>query len=123
VSAVEACRACGRPYDGVATDEQVRAHLVGCEGPCGKCGTTRHEGACPDPLPCDVCEEEVECGCDDEWDCYSCGGSGYRVPEHCCDCGGSPYCMVCSRCSAPCAGSCSCPIPVLSYDGDVRMVL
>lgn len=71
--------------------------------------------ACYVCVPCDICRDsERECGCggDDSYDCYSCNGSGWRVPEHCCDCGGSPYCVKCHRCGASCAGGCDCPITV-----------
>jgi hypothetical protein len=67
---------------------------------------------------CDVCAGEGEdCGsCDgsgegDSWDgvCSWCGGAGQLIPEHCCVCGGSPYCLCCSRCGGY-VGTCTCPI-------------
>lgn len=49
--------------------------------------------------------------------CSTCGGTGAAIPDHCCDCGGSPYCMKCHTCGAPCAGSCQCRITVKLQDG------
>lgn len=49
--------------------------------------------------------------------CSTCGGTGAAIPEHCCDCGGSPYCRCCSRCGAPNAGRCPCPMVITTADG------
>lgn len=75
--------------------------------------------ACPSGL----CFEEVECSCYDEdsEDCWYCDGTGYRVPDHCCACGGSPYCACCRKCGAACVGECKCPIPT-ERDGKVVTV-
>lgn len=73
--------------------------------------------------PCDICRDGwEECYCDDDADCYHCGGSGERIPDHCCACGGSPYCNCCTRCGASCVGACTCPIPVQISDGTTRTV-
>ena len=69
-------------------------------------------GACNDTEECGACEGSGDDGGGD-FDgrgCDSCGGSGVRVPEHCCACGGSPYCNCCSKCGARCVGECRCPI-------------
>jgi len=34
------------------------------------------------------------------------------TPEHCCACGGSPYCTCCSKCGAECIAGCRCPVTV-----------
>jgi hypothetical protein len=121
---LERCRACGHVYEGKASDEDLKAHLAACPGPCPECGETRHEGKCAEPFECDICAEEVECGCwGEDRGCMSCGGSGYRIPEHCCSCGNGPYCQCCKRCGASCLGSCRCPIEVLNYDGNLLAVL
>ncbi|MBB5130515.1 hypothetical protein HNP84_000203 [Thermocatellispora tengchongensis] len=78
------------------------------------------EESCPICIPCDICREgEEECPCDGErdWDgSYVCC-PGYRIPEHCCDCGGSPYCVKCHKCGAPCFGACTCPVTVRLENG------
>lgn len=116
----EQCRACGHRYGGKASDEQLGTHLADCPGPCDSCGLMRHAGPCPEPYPCDICEDgEEECGCyGEDRHCMSCGGSGYRIPEHCCACGAGPYCQCCRRCGARCLGSCRCPIEVRGFDGE-----
>ncbi|MEV1178980.1 hypothetical protein [Nonomuraea sp. NPDC049784] len=52
-------------------------------------------------------------------DCWDCGGTGMvaREVEHCCDCGGSPYCQCCRTCGADCLGDCRCPVGVYLEDG------
>ncbi|GGP55816.1 hypothetical protein [Streptomyces abikoensis] len=70
--------------------------------------------------PCDLCAEPIECECDDPEYCSTCDGFGEYVPDHCCDCGGSPYCQCCSSCSAPNAGACSCTVTVTLLDGTVK---
>jgi hypothetical protein len=119
----ERCRACGHLYGGKASDEDLQAHLAACPGPCPECGETRHGGKCREPFECDICAEEVECCCDEDRGCMSCGGSGYRTPEHCCSCGNGPYCQCCKRCGASCMGSCRCPVEVRGFDGEVITIL
>lgn len=65
-------------------------------------------GGCNETEDCRACED----GDNEEYDgrCYSCGGLGWRVPEHCCQCGGSPYCQCCRTCGGY-VGTCKCPIP------------
>lgn len=63
------------------------------------------EPAWPDDEPCSICagNDDTECGnCEGSGDdgspdgrCFDCGGFGWRTPDHCCRCGGTPYC----RCS------------------------
>lgn len=69
---------------------------------------------------CMACER----GGNDDLDgrCYTCGGAGWFIPEHCCACGGSPYCNCCSKCGASCVSECKCPIPVQLSDGSVMTV-
>lgn len=82
--------------------------------------------------PCDVCRTEWDdCGsCDGSGEddyagdgcCRDCGGTGGCVPNHCCRCGGNEYnCVCCSSCGGD-AGRCSCPIPVQTADGSVRVI-
>lgn len=74
---------------------------------------------------CEVCADgPEECGCygDLGSDCPRCGGSGYAIPEHCCDCGGSPYCQCCRKCGVSCAGNCTCPIEVVRLNGSVAVL-
>ncbi len=84
----------------------------GNDEPCGICS----DG----PEECTSCYGEGE----DEggYDCTACYGSGERIPEHCCACGGSPYCTCCSKCGAPCVGACTCPITVQLHDGSTLTV-
>lgn len=110
-------------------------------------GVNVHTPDCPvdpDRSACDGCRAELdaedtgycpECGmpaeechaCDeggDDWSgerCHSCGGSGWRIPDHCCRCGGSPYCDCCGRCGKPVA-TCACPVEVQMSDGTVRVL-
>jgi hypothetical protein len=98
----------------------------GCENagtqPCPACQPVAGDREMP---PCDICEyERDECGnCEgsgddgSSWGCMTCGGSGEVTPEHCCACGGSPYCTCCSRCGASCIGECKCPVMVQLADG------
>lgn len=122
---MEQCPACAQPYGGTASDEDLHAHLEGCPGPCPDCGGMRHQGECGEPDECDICaDHEEECGCwGEDRHCSGCNGSGYRIPEHCCSCGGGPYCQCCKRCGATCMGSCRCPIEVRGFDGDTIGVL
>jgi hypothetical protein len=76
----------------------------------------------PDDHVCERCAEgPEECGCygEDE-DCPACGGTGEHIPDHCCVCGGSPYCQCCKGCGAPNAGGCGCPITVQRSDGTTK---
>lgn len=76
--------------------------------------------------PCEVClyerEDCHECGGDgddgyaSDGRCFGCGGSGEVVPDHCCFCGGSPYCDCCKHCGE-CIAACSCPVVVELHDG------
>lgn len=58
-----------------------------------KTGSSLAGPACPSGL----CDEAVECDCDGNPDCWECGGTGEVVPDHCCNCGGSPYCQCWAR--------------------------
>lgn len=74
---------------------------------------------------CLICADgPQECPCYGEHgrECMACGGTGEAIPEHCCDCEGSPYCVRCHICGDPCAGNCSCPIPVTRADGSVATI-
>jgi hypothetical protein len=104
---------------------------------CPECGGCENTGTRPCPacqpqgtgreMPlCDICEYvREECGaCDgtgddgyDPWGCPTCGGSGEVTPEHCCACGGPPYCACCRTCGASCIGDCKCPVTVQLADG------
>lgn len=83
-----------------------------------------------DAEPCDVCADgPQDCtSCDGSgedgggFDCTACYGSGTRIPDHCCACGGSPYCNCCSKCGARCVGDCRCSITVQMHDGSTRTV-
>lgn len=74
------------------------------------------------PGCCEYAEWE-DCNCDeaDDYDgtrsCFRCGGAGEYVPDHCCLCGGSPYCNRCHKCGANCVADCNCPIPVMLESG------
>jgi hypothetical protein len=104
---------------------------------CPQCGGCENAGTQPCPacrpdapareMPeCEICQSGGgECSaCDGSGDenydgdgrCWHCGGTGWAVPEHCCLCGGSPYCTCCRRCGQ-CIGECSCPIEVELHDG------
>lgn len=85
-----------------------------------------------DDEPCWTCANEwedchsCEGGGDDDYApdgrCYDCGGSGGRVPTHCCRCGGGEYnCLCCSTCDGD-ASVCLCKIPVQMSDGSTRTV-
>lgn len=84
----------------------------------------------PADFECDICADgEEECtSCDGNgeddggYDCGTCYGSGYAIPDHCCDCGGSPYCQCCRSCGSPNAGTCNCPITVQRSDGTTRTI-
>lgn len=76
----------------------------------------------PEGFVCERCAEgPEECGCrgEDE-DCPACGGTSEHIPEHCCDCGASPYCQCCKTCGSPNAGRCGCPVTVHLSDGRTR---
>lgn len=77
----------------------------------------------------DACCESAEwadCECDgggvDGESCYTCGGTGSYIPDHCCACGGSPYCNCCRKCGARCVAACSCPITVALESGKAMTV-
>jgi hypothetical protein len=82
-----------------------------------------------DPETCELCEQPEDCstcdgsgqdmytGTDDG--CFECGGTGQVIPEHCCDCGGSPYCQCCTACGNY-AGTCGCPVTVTLADGTTK---
>jgi hypothetical protein len=93
----------------------------GCENtgtqPCPTCQPQASDRVMPE---CEICAgmDDHECGnCDGsgeiDWGqpCYSCGGTGMVTPEHCCLCGGSPYCTCCRTCGQ-CVGTCRCPVTV-----------
>ena len=96
---------------------------------CRVCGGYENTGEQPCPgcqlqageqemdYPCDICTEPGPCDCDDPDECERCYGSGVYVPEHCCVCGGSPYCVCCRACGAECIGECKCPVTVQRADG------
>jgi hypothetical protein len=78
--------------------------------------------------PCEMCEQYEDCSaCDGSGEdlygysegCFECGGTGQVIPEHCCDCGGSPYCQCCSTCGDY-AGTCKCKVTVTLLDGTVK---
>lgn len=73
-----------------------------------------------DEEPCRTCEQGgSECeSCDEHGEdtCTACYGIGWRIPEHCCDCGGSPYCDCCKTCKQ-CVATCQCPVKVPMSDG------
>ena len=71
---------------------------------------------------CWTCSQPEECPCEDLDGCYRCGGSGEFIPDHCCVCGGSPYCQCCGKCGSPSVGRCDCPIPVPLSDGTTTTV-
>jgi hypothetical protein len=80
----------------------------------------------PAEFGCEVCDDPEPCSCDEAYEdeygyeaCDRCGGTGEYVPEHCCHCGGSPYCVGCITCGARSVGSCKCPIPVSLQSGQV----
>ncbi|MBY8888038.1 hypothetical protein K7472_24820 [Streptomyces sp. PTM05] len=67
-----------------------------------------------DCAACDGSGEDMYAGTDDG--CYECGGTGQTIPDHCCDCGGSPYCQCCTQCGNY-AGTCGCPVTHTRLDG------
>lgn len=84
-----------------------------------------------EPIECETCADGWEdCGnCDGSGEdmyggtdegCDRCGGRGEIIPDHCCACGGSPYCQCCPKCGSPNAGHCACPITVQRADGTTR---
>lgn len=76
-----------------------------------------------DGLCCDYAEW-ADCDCDGQWEgeCHNCWGAGGYVPDHCCACGGSPYCQCCPTCGASCVGNCTCPLPVTLANGTTLIV-
>jgi hypothetical protein len=109
-------------------------------GGCENTGPGRIYGQCPacqpaasdrEMPPCDICESGGEdCGAcegsgDADYDgdgrCWSCGGTGWAVPEHCCLCGGSSYCTCCRTCGQ-CVGTCRCPLTVQLHDGSTLIL-
>lgn len=78
-----------------------------------------HDLVSEDDCPSGMCNEYEECGsCDGTGQdpygygtCHGCDGAGEIVPEHCCVCGGSPYCLCCRQCGGDYVGDCHCPIP------------
>lgn len=91
---------------------------------------TDSKSADGEPIECDTCTDGWEdCGaCDGSGEdmeaygdaCSYCGGRGQVIPDHCCVCGGSPYCQCCSKCGSPNAGTCSCTMTVQMSDGTTR---
>ncbi|HEV8674996.1 MAG TPA: hypothetical protein VGX21_13195 [Methylomirabilota bacterium] len=80
-------------------------------------------------VDCECGFPAIECPCDGDEDyewgalvCSSCRGVGWVIRDHCCDCGGSPYCTCCSKCGAACVSQCSCPIAV-ALEGGGELVL
>jgi len=88
---------------------------------CGGCENTGTQPCQPDAstreMPdCEICADPEVCDCLDPDECSACYGTGQYVPEHCCLCGGSPYCNCCRTCGE-CVGTCSCPVTVQLADG------
>jgi hypothetical protein len=82
-----------------------------------------------DEIETGLCCQFIEwenCECDDAYpgweDCETCGGKGRYLPEHCCACGGSPYCQCCRTCGASCVAACTCPISVTLESGKTLTV-
>ncbi|MGR6924230.1 hypothetical protein ACU635_59055 [[Actinomadura] parvosata] len=97
-----------RTRDGHAEDRERQAALE-----------ESGEWVCPAGL-CGEYEEPTECvNCWGDSDCWDCNGTGMveREVEHCCSCGGSPYCQCCKICGATCLGECRCPVGVYLQDG------
>ncbi|MGH3585855.1 MAG: hypothetical protein ACRDQ0_05990 [Pseudonocardia sp.] len=71
--------------------------------------------------PSGLCDEQQHClTCDGSGDgCDQCNSTGRVTPEHCCACGGSPYCQCCRGCGEY-AGTCGCPQPVEMQNGRVK---
>ena len=88
---------------------------------CPVCGGCENTGT----QPCPGCQPEAAdrmmppCDYDDPDDCARCYGTGEYVPEHCCLCGGSPYCTCCRTCGQ-CIATCACPVDVEMSDGSTR---
>jgi len=108
VSDTDQCARCGGDCPMTSCPECGGCENTGTQ-PCPAC---QPQGSDREMDPCDICaNEREEChACDgtgddgyDPWGCPACGGSGEVIPEHCCACGGSPYCNCCSKCGAPCS--------------------
>lgn len=79
-----------------------------------------------DSCPSGVCHTLEPCYCDtdpeDDDHCPYCGGTGERIPDHCCDCGGGEYdCTCCGKCGGT-VEICACPITVQLADGTTKEV-
>ncbi|WP_018658493.1 hypothetical protein [Actinomadura flavalba] len=77
---------------------------------------------------CEICDDDADtytCSwCEGSGDrneygdvCDACGGRGEVTPDHCCYCGGSPYCNRCHQCGAECAADCNHPAIIQLADG------
>ena len=91
----------------------------GCESI--PCAVHYPQPGAPEPeRDCDICAGPgEECGCyQEDGYCSSCGGTGWCIPYHCCQCGGGESsCICCSRCGSQNYGKCSCPATVKTHDG------
>ncbi|WP_424891814.1 hypothetical protein [Streptomyces sp. XH2] len=76
-------------------------------------------GLCAESEDCTACDGSGE-DPDGYGKCWTCDGEGMITPEHCCACGGSPYCNCCRACGAECIGSCTCPVTVTLADGTTK---
>ena len=124
MSATDACARCGGDCPMTDCPECGGCENTG-EQPCPAC-----QPSAPDAemRPCEICADgpTEECGtCEgsgyDDFSadgrCVDCGGVGAFTPEHCCACGGSPYCTCCRTCGASCIAACRCPVTVRRADG------
>jgi hypothetical protein len=78
---------------------------------------------CGDYEDCGSCDGSGEA--EDDWEdegCSACYGTGRREVDHCCQCGGSPYCNCCPKCSAANIGGCACPVSVQLLDGSTLVL-